>query len=56
MGGTAHRAELVLEAQQSLQGVSTAGGAATAGAGDAQIQAHILRNVMAILKAFPVLS
>ena len=34
MGGTAHRAELVLKAQQSLQGVSSAGGEAAARAGD----------------------
>ena len=41
VGGTARRAELVLSAEQSLQGVSSAGGAATAGAGDNQIEAHI---------------
>ena len=37
MGGTAHRAELVLEAEQSLQGVSSTGGEAAAGAGHNQI-------------------
>ena len=51
MGGTACRAELVLSAEQSLQGVSSAGGAATAGAGDNQIEAHFLRlNLLSVFE------